>query len=106
MILCYSLPFYIYYPGLSVKLLLSDWRECGIIVHERRPLPEIVPGNPMRTDYRRDILDVKQGVAVSFLVVNENDNPVMFVMRLKVADKKITEVETMVVRNRLGVTDS
>lgn len=52
------------------------------------------------TDYRRDILDVKQGVAVSFLVVKENENPVMFVMRLKVADKKITEIETMVVRNQ------
>ncbi len=52
------------------------------------------------TDYRRDILDVRQGVAVSFLVVEESDSPVMFVMRLKVEDKKITEIETMVVRNR------
>jgi len=52
------------------------------------------------TEYRRDILDVKQGVAVSYLVVKENDNPVMFVMRLKIADNRITEIETMVVRNR------
>lgn len=36
------------------------------------------------TDYRRDILDVRQGVAVSFLVVEENASPVLFVIRLKV----------------------
>ena len=52
------------------------------------------------TDYRRDILDVRNGVAVSFLVVKESDSPIMFVMRLKVADKKITEIETMAVRNK------
>ena len=52
------------------------------------------------TDYRRDILDVRQGVAVSFLVVEESDAPVLFVMRLKVEGRKITEIETMVVRNQ------
>jgi hypothetical protein len=52
------------------------------------------------TDYRRDILDEQEGTAVSFLVVKENDSPVLFVMRLKINDKKITEVETMAVRNR------
>jgi hypothetical protein len=52
------------------------------------------------TDYRRDILDEPKGTAVSFLVVNENDSPVLFVMRLKIENKKITEVETMAVRNR------
>jgi hypothetical protein len=52
------------------------------------------------TGYRRDILDTREGVAVSFLVVEEGDSPTLFVMRLKVADKKITEIETMAVRNR------
>jgi hypothetical protein len=52
------------------------------------------------TGYRRDILDVRDGVAVSFLVVEEGQSPVLFVMRLKVDDRKITEVETTVVRNQ------
>jgi hypothetical protein len=52
------------------------------------------------TGYRRDILDVRQGVAVSFLVVEEAGSPVLFVMRLKIADKKIAEIETMAVRNQ------
>jgi hypothetical protein len=58
-------------------------------------------GNISRlTGYRRDILDVQEGVAVSFLVVEEGQSPVLFVMRLKVDDQKITEVETTVVRNQ------
>jgi hypothetical protein len=52
------------------------------------------------TDYRRDILDVRDGVAVSFLVVEENKLPVLFVMRLKIVDKKIAEIETTAVRNK------
>ena len=52
------------------------------------------------TSYRRDILDVKEGVAVSFLVVQEGQSPVLFVMRLKIDDQKITGVETTVVRNQ------
>jgi hypothetical protein len=52
------------------------------------------------TNYRRDILDVRQGVAVSFLVVEENSLPVLFVMRLKIFDKKITEIETTAVRGQ------
>jgi len=52
------------------------------------------------TDYRRDILDTRQGVAVSFLVVDENSSPVLFVMRLKIADNKIAEIETMAVHNQ------
>jgi hypothetical protein len=51
-------------------------------------------------EYRRDILDVRQGVAVSFLVVEEGSSPVLFVMRLKIADQKITEVETMAVHGQ------
>jgi hypothetical protein len=52
------------------------------------------------TDYRRDILDVRQGVAVSFLVVESNNSPFLFVMRLKIAGKKIAEIETMAVRSK------
>ncbi|HTY60632.1 MAG TPA: hypothetical protein VMG30_00075 [Acidobacteriota bacterium] len=52
------------------------------------------------TNYRRDILDVREGVAVSFLVAEENSSPVLFVVRLKVANKKMSEIETMVVHNQ------
>jgi hypothetical protein len=51
-------------------------------------------------DYRRDILDVRAGVAVSFLVAEENNNPVLYVIRLKIEDKKISEIETTAVRNK------
>jgi hypothetical protein len=51
-------------------------------------------------DYRRDILDVRESVAVSFLVAEENGSPVLFVMRLKIVNNEITEIETMAVRNR------
>ena len=50
--------------------------------------------------YRRDILDVRQGVAVSFLVVEGGDTPTLYVIRLKIEDKKVSEIETMTVRNR------
>lgn len=50
--------------------------------------------------YRQDILDVRQGVAVSQVIVEESGTPVMLVLRLKVADKKITEVETQVTRTK------
>ena len=52
------------------------------------------------TNYRRDILDVRDGVAVSYLVVEENNSPVLFVMRLKIVDKKIAEIETTAVRGQ------
>jgi hypothetical protein len=52
------------------------------------------------TDYRRDILDVHQGVAVSFLIIQENDSKVLFSLRLKIQKKKIAEVETMAVHGQ------
>jgi len=52
------------------------------------------------TDYRMDILDVRKGVAISHTLVEENGLPAMFALRLKIVDVKITEVETMVVRNQ------
>jgi hypothetical protein len=50
--------------------------------------------------YRQDILDVRQGVAASQVVVEEAGMPVMLMLRLKVVDKKITEVETQTTRSR------
>lgn len=50
--------------------------------------------------YRQDIIDVRQGVAASQVIVEENASPVMLVLRLKVADRKITEVETQVTRKQ------
>jgi hypothetical protein len=50
--------------------------------------------------YRQDILDVRQGVAASQVIVEEGGTPVMLMLRMKVADKKITEVETQVTRTQ------
>jgi len=50
--------------------------------------------------YRQEILDVRQGVAGVHAIVEENGIPVMLQVRLKIADRKITEIETMVVRNQ------
>jgi hypothetical protein len=50
--------------------------------------------------YRQDILDVRQGVAVTHVIVEESSSPVMLVLRLKVVDRKITEVETQVTRTQ------
>ncbi|HEY1758753.1 MAG TPA: hypothetical protein VGG72_25500 [Bryobacteraceae bacterium] len=50
--------------------------------------------------YRQDILDVRQGVAASQVVVEEGGMPVMLMLRLKVTGKKITEVETQTTRSR------
>jgi len=52
------------------------------------------------TAYRQDMLDVREGVAASFVVVEENATPVMLALRLKVANKQLTEIETMVTRNK------
>jgi len=50
--------------------------------------------------YRQDILDVRQGLAASQVVVEEAGSPALLVLRLKVAGKKITEVETQVTRTQ------
>jgi len=50
--------------------------------------------------YRQDILDVRLGVAASQVVVEAGGIPALFVLRLKVAGKKITEVETQVTRTQ------
>ena len=50
--------------------------------------------------YRQDFIDVREGIAGTHTVVEENGMPVLFALRLKVFALAISEVETMVVRNR------
>ncbi len=50
--------------------------------------------------YRLDILDAAQGVAAAQVVVEEAGSPVMLMLRLKIANKTITEVETQVTRSQ------
>jgi hypothetical protein len=50
--------------------------------------------------YRQDFLDVRESTALSHVVVEEGGMPVLLAFRLKIADRKITEVETMVTRSR------
>ncbi len=51
-------------------------------------------------DYRQDVLDTQQGIAASQVIVEESGLPALLMLRLKVADKKITEIETMVTHNQ------
>jgi hypothetical protein len=48
-------------------------------------------------DYRQDFIDVKEQVVASHVIVEESGGPAKFTVRLKVADGKITEIETLVV---------
>jgi hypothetical protein len=50
--------------------------------------------------YRQDILDERAGVAGAAIVAEEVGAPVLLVVRLKVVDQKITEVETVATRSR------
>jgi hypothetical protein len=50
--------------------------------------------------YRQDFLDVSQGVAAAQVVVEEAGSPALLVLRLKVAGRKITEIETQVTRTQ------
>ena len=52
------------------------------------------------TGYRQDILDVRQGLAASQVVVEEGGMPALLMLRLKIAGKKIAEVETQVTRTQ------
>ncbi len=49
--------------------------------------------------YRQYFLDVRGSTAGALVVMLEGDHPVLFVLRLKVVDHRIAEVETMVVHN-------
>ena len=50
--------------------------------------------------YRQDFLDVREGIAASHVVVEENGTPVMLALRLKIQNENITEIETMVTRSK------
>ena len=50
--------------------------------------------------YRQDFIDVREGVAGTHTVVEEDGRPVLVALRLKVFGLAISEVESMVVRNR------
>jgi hypothetical protein len=50
--------------------------------------------------YRQDFVDVREGVAGTHTVVEESGRPVLLALRLKVFGLALSEVETMVVRNR------
>jgi hypothetical protein len=50
--------------------------------------------------FRTDFLDVREGTAAVHAVIEENGAPVLFAARLKVVEREITEIETMVVRSQ------
>ncbi len=50
--------------------------------------------------YRQDVLDTRQGVAASQVVVEAAGSPALLVLRMKIANKKISEIETMVTRTQ------
>ena len=50
--------------------------------------------------FRTDFLDVATGTAATHAVVEENGAPVLLAARLRVVDRHITEVETIVVRSQ------
>jgi hypothetical protein len=50
--------------------------------------------------YRTDYLDVRRQTAAVHAVMEENGTQVLFAARLKVEDREITEIETMVVRGQ------
>ena len=52
-----------------------------------------------RTPYRLDIVDVRQGVAGTQTIIEENGAKIMLLVRLKVEGRQITEVETQVTRS-------
>jgi hypothetical protein len=50
--------------------------------------------------FRQDILDERAGMAGATVVVEEVGAPILLVVRLKVVDQKITEIETVATRSR------
>jgi hypothetical protein len=54
--------------------------------------------------YRQDFIDVKEQVVATHVIVEESGKPAMFTARLKVANGKITELETLVAHgsDRMG----
>ena len=81
----------------TVEMELGEglWRTA------ERPTDSMSPG-PLRDrpPYRMDVLDVPQGTAVTYAVLEEEGAPILHVARLKVVDREVTELETMIVRSR------
>jgi len=50
--------------------------------------------------FRQDVIDVRQGVAGTHVVMQENGAPVLFQVRLKVVVSRISEIDTTVVHNQ------
>ena len=50
--------------------------------------------------YRQDILDVREAIAASQVVVEEGGAPVLLMLRLRIEDMLISEIETVVTRSR------
>src|SRR6185503_570341 len=50
--------------------------------------------------YRQDFIDVRDGAAAAFAVAEEGGKPALVAARLKVVNRKVTEIESMVVRSR------
>jgi hypothetical protein len=50
--------------------------------------------------YRQDIIDERAGIAGAHVVVEESGAPVLLVVRLKVVDAEISEIETVATRGR------
>jgi len=50
--------------------------------------------------YRQDFIDAREGVAATFGVAEEGGKPVLLAVRLTVVNRKVTEIESMVVRSR------
>ena len=50
--------------------------------------------------FRQDIIDERAGMAGAHVVAEESGAPTMLVVRLKVVDQKITEIETVATRSR------
>src|SRR5688572_589165 len=50
--------------------------------------------------FRQDVIDERAGVAGAHVMVEETGAPVMLVVRVKVADDKLTEIELVATRSR------
>jgi hypothetical protein len=50
--------------------------------------------------YRQDFIDERAGVVGTDVIVEESGAPILLVARLKIADDKITEIETVATRSR------
>jgi hypothetical protein len=50
--------------------------------------------------YRQDFIDESEGVAGAHVVLEESGSPTLLVLRLKVANEVITEIETVTTRGR------